>query len=685
MDIKILHSWLSEFLKTTAKPQEIGEYLALSGPSVETVEKYNKDDWLYSIEVTTNRVDMMSVLGIAREAATILPRFNKKAEFIPLKLNKDEIILPSKSQSLPLSIEMDKELSYRVMAIVMDNIQVSPSPKWLQQRLEAAEIRSLNNVIDITNYVMTEVGHPCHVFDYDKIQTNRLVFRKSKPGEKIITLDDKTHTLTGNDIVIEDGTGKIIDLPGIMGTKNSVVSSDTKRIIFFIDNNDPVLIRKTSMRLGIRTVAATLNEKRVDPELAQTAMFRGIQLCKELASAKAASKIHDIYPIKPKKSVIITSLDFINERLGVEVDSNFVSQTLKNLGFTVSQSNSKNPVFTVTIPSWRTHDISIPEDIVEEVARIYGYHQLPSIIPSGDLPLPNPQEKQFCWEDRIKKALKYWGFIENYTYSLVSKDLIEKANLKPQNHLKLKNPLTTDWEYLRTSLIPSLLVSINQNQDREENLKIFEMANIYLPKDNDLPNEQLNLAIMQTGNDFIKIKEVIETIAKDLNIPPKFIQSNIILDYEVIKSSKFFQEKYAANIFHQGTKLGSIGLIKQELLSKFAIKKPVLAAYLNVDETTKLANKNKKFIPIPKYPPVIEDMTFFNNENVSSVKISQTAIQAGRPITTNISFSSYENKITLRITYQDKNRNLSAEDIKPFRRNIVEKLQNIGLELQGEI
>src|SRR5260221_1504967 len=307
MNIQILHSWLLEYLDTNATPAKIGEYLSLCGPSVEKIEKRG-NDWLYDIEVTTNRVDMMSVYGIAREAAVILPQFGVKASLKPLKSKVPQF----PKISLPLTIKSNDTLVKRTMGVVFTDIKNWKTPDWMKTRLEASGIRSLNAVIDITNYVMTEIGHPCHVFDYDLIKNHTIIIRESKKGEKIIGLDNKTYTLPEGSIVFDDSTGTIIDLPGIMGTKNSVVNDDTKTVLFEIENNDPVRIRKASMTTGIRSVAATLNEKGVDPELAEKAMLRGIELFQELTGATIASKIYDHYakPYMAKK--ITLSKSFID-------------------------------------------------------------------------------------------------------------------------------------------------------------------------------------------------------------------------------------------------------------------------------------------------------------------------------------------------------------------------------------
>ncbi|NMB56495.1 phenylalanine--tRNA ligase subunit beta [Candidatus Beckwithbacteria bacterium] len=669
MDIKILHSWLLEYLETKASPQKICECLALCGPSCEKVYPYGKNDWLYEIEITTNRVDSMSVYGIAREAAAILPQFGIEAKLKPLNLNKAKV--PTKS--LPLKIKTDPQLTNRVMAVVMDNIEIKQSPDWIKERLEATGIRSLNSVIDITNYIMTEIGHPTHVFDYDLIKDHSLIFRKSKKGEQAITLDKKAHILPGDDNVIVDSENKIIDIPGIMGTANSVVNDNTKRIIFFIDNNDPKILRKTSMTLGIRTVAATLNEKRVDPELAQTAMLRGIELYEKICKAKMASKIYDIYDHKSEPKTVKTSLQFIEERIGVPIKPNLIKQTLVALGFKVKSTDNKN--FEITVPSWRSYDVEIPEDIVEEIARIYGYHNLPSIVPLQEQTKAFPLKQQFYWENLVKHTLKNWGYFETYSYSVISKEMIEKFELKTQDHLKIKNPLSTEWEYMRTSLVPSILTLIHNNQSGEENLKFFEMANIYLPRENELPEEKLTLIISQ-NDDFLVLKGLIEALCEEIGISDlKFKRSK----------EKYLDENIQAKIYFKENLLGNLGKVSQKMQDKFEIKNPTYIANLDFAVLASWATKNKKYQPLPKHPPIIEDLTFYNLPQVPAEKILETGKKSSNLINQIRIIDAFENKISLEISYLTTDRNLTTEDVAPIRKKLVEEIENLGMKLQGEI
>lgn len=686
MNIQILDSWLREYLVTNAKPKEIARCLALCGPSCEKVEKWGDKDWIYDIEVTTNRVDMMSVIGIAREAAAILPQFGYTAKWKTLTIGNGFKPSPTKDQP-PLHIKTDPKLTHRVMAVVME-VEIGQSPQYGKDRLEAAGIRSLNNLVDVTNYIMTEIGHPTHVFDYDRLaglennQEPMMRIRLSKKGEKITTLDDKTYELPGNDIVIENGKGDIIDLPGIMGTANSVVTDQTKRIIFFIDNNDAKKMRATSMTLGIRTVAVTLNEKHVDPYLGEIALKRGIQLYQDWAKAKVLSSVHDHFPLKPLPKKIEISHSFIQDRLGVEVKPKFITSTLNTLGFEIKAeiTNPKyqilNTKYLITIPSWRQKDIEIPEDIVEEIARIYGYHNLPSVVPVQEPPKPTDQAQVFYWERVIKYTLKHWGYVETYTHSLVSEEFLNVW--KPKGvALKIKNPLSTEWEYLRTSLVPSVLEVLKNNLSLQSDLKIFELANVYLPTKNDLPEEQLTLILAHTRPDFYELKGTVEALGEELGVQFEFVPST---EHPALSST------VQANVVLAGNPVGYIGEISPELKLSLGLAETGVIAVFNFFQILKQATKNKSYRPIPKHPPIVEDLTFFNDAKVPAAQIIETVLRVETQFIASVQVvGTYENKLTLQVTYLDPEQNLTSEAVTPIRKQLVTKVENLGLKLQGEV
>src|SRR5260221_3053507 len=609
MDIKISDNWLREYLKTKATPKEIGEKLALCGPSVEKVKKTGKD-YVYDIEVTTNRVDCMSILGIAREASVIL----ENSKLVERKIQK---IKTNDSPDL-LHIKTDPKLVNRVMAVVMEVEKDIKTPKQMKERLLDSGMRSLNPIVDITNYVMQEIGHPTHVFDYDLLKDKQLVFRPSDKGENITSFDGKTYILPEDDIVIDDGEGNIIDLPGIIGTKNSVVGKDTKRIIFFIDNNDPHKIRKTSTRLGIRTNAAILNEKGVDPELASVAFQKGLELYKRICKAKIISKIYDIYPKPYTVKKLKVNHDFIEKIIGIGITSKRILEILNKLGFE-TKYDIKTKHYQVKVPSWRANDVDIPEDIVEEVARIYGYHNLPSAIMTGKLPEP-VLNMPFTFENKIKEILKGYGGVEIYSNSLVPHEFVNATALS------LKNPLGIDTKYLRTSLMPSLIAAAKENNGEKEPFYLFEVANIYTARKNDLPNETMTLGIIFSNYSYRKAKGVIEGLCEELN-------SENNLNLETISNTAYTYTE------------------------------------ISVNKLKEAAKDNPTYIPVSKYPSQIEDITL---TLPSKTKIGEVMKVFEKAELVDI----FSDSFTFRVWYHDNEKTLTDEEVEKIRHKYLKEIKD---------
>jgi len=515
MNISIPHSWLKEFLTTDASPQKIAECLSFCGPSVEKLTKAS-DDWIYEIEVTTNRIDLMSVLGLAREAAAILPQFGYKA-----KLKTSSTLLEvDQNRSFPLKVKVDHQLCPRFTAVVISNVTIKLSPLKIKDRLEKSGIRAINNVVDISNYLMRAYGQPVHTFDFDKIKS-AIILRLSRKGESLTTLDSKTFTLPGGDIVIEDAGKRLIDLCGIMGGLNSAVDNQTKNVLLFVQTYSPTHIRRTSMILGQRSEAAQIFEKQPDPEQVMPVLLAGIQLFKEWAGGAQSSKIINLYPHPYKPKTVSAPLQLIKERLGVEISQPEVDKILKSLGFINGQ-----------VPSWRAKDINIPEDIVEEVARIYGYHKLPSQLMATPIPTNYP-ETDFYLEQQIKQWLAGWGLTEIYTNSLVSENI--------PGQLKIKNALSADWQYLRNSLVPS----------HTQNFPAFEIANIYLPRAGKLPEERLQL-IISGFKDFAKLKGIVDALFAKFHLPveAKLTTTNAVIDLEpIMKKAKIYPQYQPLSVF----------------------------------------------------------------------------------------------------------------------------------------
>lgn len=643
MNIKILDSWLREYLKTKATPQILAEKLSLSSLSVEKIEKY-KNDFIYEMEITTNRPDLFSVLGIAREASAILPQYGIDAEVIPLKLNKNGFNV---SLKFPIEVINDPKLVNRICAVVME-VEIKNSPEFVKERLETSDIRSINNVIDVTNYITRLIGHPAHVFDFDRLNTKKLLIKEAEKGEKITTLDGKNYVLNGKEIVATNDKGRIVDLLGIMGLENSVVTQKTKKILYFIDNNEPGHIRNASMNLAIRTEAAAINEKGIDPELAMDALVYGIRLFEKIANGKQVSEILDIYPNKPKIETIEISFEKINKILGININPEKTAKYLAGLGF--KTSIGKNSI-KVSVPSFRINDVEIEEDVIEEIARIYGYHNLPANLPpTEESEVSQPVVNEFYWEKRVKNALKYWGFTETYTYSFVSESMYEGPI---DEAVEVSNPLTEDMVYMRNSLIPSLLSVVSENKSAEA-LMIFEIANVYLKRTNDLPNEILMLSgvVKKKSASFYEVKGVIEQVLSDIGI-------------KNISFKKSEKAGISASLYIDKDYIGEIEVLDTD----------VVDFEVNFQTILKHVTLKKEYKPFAKFPPVIEDLSVVTEPDIKTKDLIEN-IKSHSNLIIDVSLKdTYLNTRTFKIVYQDFERNLTNEDVSKIRNKIIASLE----------
>ncbi len=647
MDILIPDNWLKEYLKTKATPKEIAKDLSLCGPSVERVNQTPYGP-VYSIEVTTNRIDTACVYGIAREASAILPRFGIKASLKPITLSNFNLV----QKVNYLNVDIDENLCPRFTAILIRNVKIGPSPKWMQDRLYAVGERPINNIVDISNYLMHESGQPMHTFDYDKIgktssegrKRAKMILRESKKGEKVITLDNQTRVLPGNDIVIEDGAGRLIDLCGIMGGELSAIDDKTKNVLLFVQTYNPFYIRRTSMKLAHRTAAAVIFEKATDPELVLIGLQRGIDLFVDLTKGKPEKKILDLYfkPYHPK--YIKTNKKFIEERLGIPLSQKEISKTLSSLGFEIK---IKGENYEIKIPSYRANDVEIPEDIVEEVARIYGYHNLKSELMAGGL--PNILYKSpFDFESKVKRIIKGYGGVEIYTSSLVPESFVNK------DALKLKNPLGPESSYLRTSLMPSLIKAADENVGIKDSFHLFEMSNIYLPRTGDLPEEKMMLAGIFFKINYREAKGVVEALLEELNIDGNFIPED---------ETGFLPSQRLA-IKKDGQVLGQIGNVEGDL------------TYYEFNvELLKNNVAPQKYQKIPKFPAQIEDITL---ELPIKTKVGEV-LQSIKSINSLINKAEltdiYKDAYTFRIWYQHPTKTLTDKEVEEVRNKILQTIK----------
>lgn len=650
--------------KNDATATELQKYLSLCGPTVETIKKKD-NDYIYDVEITSNRIDSASVYGIAQEASAILPQFNRKAvcKLNPLKDLTFKTIKKQPSVSKNLSFKIDKKLCPRFTAVVLSDVSLTPSPTYIQKRLKASGINTINSVVDISNYLMISLGQPVHMFDYDAIAGGRMVLRSAKKGERLKILDGTEVLLETGDIIIEDATGNVIDLCGIMGGLDSSISENTKTIVFTVQSYDKRAIRSTTMRTGIRTSAATYFEKGLDPNRVEPTVVAGLKLLLELTGGKVDSPIYDIYPSKVnEKEVCIKQVD-IDSIIGIHIAPKTIVRILTSLGFGVKQ---KKDSYLITIPTYRIEDIDSKEDIVEEVARVYGYFNLPNnLSPMVHVLQPKEVETQFILQSKIKNFLKHVGFHESMNYSMISKDLIDHFDLDSNSMLRLSDTISTEIEYLRTSLIPSLSSACKQNEGFKAKLNLFELANIYLPQKNALPKELLTVTIA-TNTDFFALKGVVESLLDEIHVYDlKFEKGN----------SQFFSKHVQSRIVDkQNAKVGVIGMLHPRYKDRLGLQRDLFFAELSFDSLKKNAQSVARFTKINPYAVITLDVNIPHTLPFSEIK--QMLLKRSKLLHHLEVVDSYKNTLLLRCYFSSTDRNITEQEAKDELARILKFLKS---------
>ncbi len=668
MNILIPHNWLNEYLKTNLKPKEIAEKLSLGGVSVEKLERVpaglvDGAEYVYDIEVTSNRPDIMSVIGVAREGAAIL---NKECVLPKIP----EISDPRQRVSLSIEIK-EPRLCRRYLGVVLDHIEIKPSPESIQQRLKLAGLRPINNVVDITNYVMLEYG-PLHAFDLDLLNKDekgnaKIIIRKARKGEEVITLDKQHFELKPDMLVIADSKEPIA-IAGIKGGAKPEVTAKTRRIVLECASFDPISIRKTSRALSLQTDASVRFDKDLVPLGREAAFRRAVDLLQKFAGAKIASRVVDAYPKKIKPKKIEFHLSTVERILGVKIPREAAFRILQSLGFKITGSGKK---VVVSVPYWRHNDIEREEDFVEEVARVHGYHKLSGKLMDTRIP-EEVRTKSFEWEDRAKDILVSQGFSEVCTYSFVSKRLLEQSGSDSKGYLKLANPLSQEFEYMRRELLPSLFEVAKRNYKKFPEIKIFELANVYSGQD--IPYEHRRLAgllLAKRGKVdlFYKLKGVLENLLAGLGI------SDFVFEKETERGGI---------IKVCGKKVGSLGLVKSYLfLVNFGIKDLVFAFDLDFEELAKHISESKSYTAIPKYPAIELDLSVVVLKDTSWLEIQNFVQEVDKLVRKVELFDVYKGKrigtgkksLAFRITYRSDSRSLKQEEAQEVHNQIITKLK----------
>jgi len=639
MNILIPHKWLLEQLETELIPTKIQEYVSLCGPSIERIYERGNDK-VYDIEITTNRVDSMSVRGVAREAAVILGQFD-----IPAKLAKQNLTLKNLKENnlLPLPKIIDPhKFCKRTLCVVLQNVKRTVTPKWMADRLTQVEMNIHDSAIDITNYVTHELGHPIHAFDYDRIMAlgGEIHVTEAKKGEAFVTLDGELHSCVGGEIVFKNSKGEIIDLPAIKGTANSSVNADTKNILLWIESLEPSKIRFASMSHAIRTVAAQLSEKGIDPHLAEPTFVRAIELYQDLCEATVASKIHDDFSGEEQPQPIIFDKEKIDIYLGLEIEKERIVEILKKLECKVEVIRN---TFHIVPPTFRK-DLQIPADIVEEIARIHGYHNLPSVLMPTKIPLTKPKDLNFSAEETIKHFLADRGWFEIYTYSMVSEKIAQQSGFQITRHLQLANSLTEDKVYLRRSLSPSLQETI-ANNPQVENLSVFELANVYHPQENELPNETMLLSLV-SQKPLAIVKGDFEALLRKFYLTKPVVKQ---------KNGESYGE-----ILVDSIKIGRIWL--ENNLTCIEIELAILLP---------LVKQHPNYQPLPKTSSIKESLTFTLPVETQIGPVIDEIAGLSQYIKSVTLEDVYQQNCSFGIEYWDQKKNLANENIKPLREKVV--------------
>jgi len=666
MNVIFPFSWIKEHLETKIDIQTIARLTTAIGPTIEEIKKEN-NDYLLNIEVTINRPDCLSILGIAREMYAALKQNGYQA-----KLKNDYLTnwikIPTSPKKIPLDFKIDSKLTPRFTAILLKNVQVRPAPKIIQERLAKSGVRTLNNIIDITNYLMLELGQPNHAFDFDKITGPKFTVRPAKKGEEVITLDQQTRPLGQGDNIIQDSSGQIIDLCGIMGGKLSEIDRDTKNVLWLVANDYFAQVRKTCMRMGIQTEASARLTKELNPEVTYPVLLRGVKLMIKHAGAQVGSEIVDLYPKKQKIPTVAVDDKFIAQKIGQSISAQTVDEILQNLGFKVER---KKENIKVKPPIWRINDISLPEDIVEEVVRVNGYDKIINQPLTFPLP-PKPKQfvKSFKTEKKIRSLLTCWGFQEAISYSMLSEADLINLNFDPKKAIKISNPLTQEWVYVQPFLTANLLKNIRENQARTTIVNFFEIGGVFDKKG----NETRKLIIGSNDNNWEKIKGVVEQLlialkVKGIAFAP---QPHLVLE----KNS-------ATEILTAKETLGYLGKVKTKILDKFELNSKVVLTEINLDKLIKkIIETPPRFKPLPKHTPIIEDLSLQIPSQVNYQQVYEL-ISSFSNIEKIEFIDHYQNRFAFRVFYQLPNRQISTTEAQKIRQSLLAKLdKKLGVKLQ---
>lgn len=645
----------------------------------DAVEVLGLHDTVFEYEITSNRVDCYSVLGIAREVAAT---FRK-----PFVQPEVKAVGTTGDVNDYISVEVkDADLCPRYCAKVVKNVKIAPSPEWMQRRLSACGIRPINNLVDITNYVMEEFGQPMHAYDLDTIADNKIVVRRAKDGEKFVTLDGQERDLDSGMLMICDGE-KPVGLAGIMGGENSMITDDVHDMLFEAACFDGTNIRLSSKRVGLRTDASGKFEKGLDPNNAEAAINRACQLIEELGAGEVVEGMVDVYPTKKEERTIKFDPEYVNNLIGF----NLTEEEMVNY-FPALELKYDPATKIITIPTFRQDLIGMC-DIAEEIARFYGYDKIPTALPSGEATSGKLSYKLRIDEIARSVAL-YCGFSQGMTYSFESPKVFDKLLLPKDSELRktvtISNPLGEDFSVMRTTSLNGMLTSLATNYNRRnKDVRLFEMGNIYLPKSlpvTDLPDERMQFTLGFYGDgDFFTMKGVVEEFLGQVGI-----NKNITYDPKAGKT--FLHPGRQANVICNDKVIGYLGEVHPLVCENYAMKTRAYVAVIDMPYIYEMANFDKKYEGIAKFPAVSRDISMVVPKEIMVGQIEDVIKQRGGNILEGYNlFDIYEGdqiekgfkSVAYNIVFRAKDRTLEESDVSGAMKKILNGLEELGIQLRG--
>ena len=644
----------------------------------DAIEVLGLHDVEFEFEITSNRVDCYSTLGLAREtAATFHKEF--KAPEVHVKGCGGDV-----NDYIKVEVQ-DHDLCSRYCARVVKNIRLAPSPEWMQRRLASVGIRPINNVVDITNYVMEEYGQPMHAYDLDKIADKKIVVRRAAHDEKFVTLDGQERTLDENVLMICDGE-KAVGMAGIMGGENSMITDDVKTMLFEAACFDGTNIRLSSKRVGLRTDASGKFEKGLDPNNAQAAIDRACQLIEELDAGDVVNGTVDVYPVKREPVRIPFEPDRINALLGTDISKEQMLEYYKPIELEYDEKTNE-----IVAPTFR-QDLFRTADLAEEVARFFGYDNIPTTLPRGEA-TTGKLPFYLRIEAVARDIAEFCGFSQGMTYSFESPKVFDKLLLpedaRERQAIVISNPLGEDFSIMRTTSLNGMLTSLATNYNRRnKNVRLYEMGNIYLPKSlplTELPDERMQFTLGMYGDgDFFSMKGIVEEFLDKIGMHLKET-------YDPNAGKSFLHPGRQANIIYDGTVIGYLGEVHPTVAATYGIGERAYVAVLDMPSIVPMATFDRKYEGIAKFPAVTRDISMVVPKNVLVGQIEEViAVRGGQILENYELFDIYEGSqikggyksVAYSLTFRAKDRTLTDTEISASMKKILNGLEALGAELR---